>query len=253
MGYHYINLFHIICIYKNIYLFIYFFLFIYFSFIYIYIIYIYTNAYSRNLFRIFSDSLPSNLSDMYLDVLSGILTDMYSDSLLPIWRRCWHFIWHSISQVSWHPIWHISWHSVWHILWHSIWDPIWHVWRLRPGSAHWHRELALKVRQCPLRSTVEVHQCPLRSGTDGWGPAVTTDSYRELALPAVPTANESWQRSGRRRRKEKEGEGRRRKEKEGEGRRRVCTRTVALLRYGLFFCGCRPRSGRAVAQKHPSL
>ena len=35
--------------------------------------------------------------------------------------------------------------------------------RLRSGSAHWDLELAVEVRQCPLRP-----------GSRGWGPAVPT-------------------------------------------------------------------------------
>ena len=61
---------------------------------------------------------------------------------------------------------------------------------LRSGSAHCDLEVAVEVRQCPLRSgslrlrsgsahcdlevAVEVRQCPLRSATRGWCPAVHT-------------------------------------------------------------------------------
>ena len=61
---------------------------------------------------------------------------------------------------------------------------IWSL-RLRSGSAHWDLELAVEVRQCPLRPgsrgahcdlqlAVEVRQCPLGSGARGGGPAVPT-------------------------------------------------------------------------------
>ena len=107
-----------------------------------------------------------------------------------------HIFWHSI----WHIFWHSIWHSIWHIFWHSIWP-------LRSGSAHWDLELAVGVRQCPLRPgsrgwgpavptaicnsrlmsgsahwdlqlAVEVRQCPLGSGARGWGPAVPTATWK---------------------------------------------------------------------------
>ena len=83
------------------------------------------------------------------------------------------------------------------------------------GSAHWDLELAVEVRQCPLRSgargwgpavptgiwssrlrsgsahcdlelVVEVRQCPLRSGARGWGPAVPTGIWSLRLRSAVP-------------------------------------------------------------------
>ena len=77
--------------------------------------------------------------------------------------------------------------------------------QLRSGSAHWDLELAVEVRQCPLRS--EVRQCPLRSEVrlrsgsahwdlrSAWGPAVPTEIWgpavpTEIWGPAVPT--EIW-------------------------------------------------------------
>ena len=81
-----------------------------------------------------------------------------------IWHIFWHSIWHSIWHIFWHSIWHIFWHSIWHIFWHSVWHIFWHsIWPLRSGSAH-----------CDLEVAVEVRQCPLRSGSRGWGPAVPT-------------------------------------------------------------------------------
>ena len=47
---------------------------------------------------------------------------------------------------------------------------------LRSGSAH-----------CDLEVAVEVRQCPLRSGSRGWGPAVHTGIWSSRWGPAVPT------------------------------------------------------------------
>ena len=56
--------------------------------------------------------------------------------------------------------WHSIWHSFWHLLWHFIWpssicsDLYWHSLRrlaVRSGSAHWHQQLAVEIRQCPRR------------------------------------------------------------------------------------------------------
>ena len=140
------------------------------------------------------------------------------------WHIFWHIFWHSIWQIFWHSIWHIFWHSIWHIFWHSIWHIFWHIfwhsiwhsiwhifwhsiWPLRSGSAH-----------CDLEVAVEVRQCPLRSGSRGWGPAVPSDlevavEVRQCPLgrlcplgsgargggPAVPTG--IWTARRRRRRR----------------------------------------------------
>ena len=76
--------------------------------------------------------------------------------------------------------------------------------RLRSGSAHCDLEVAVEVRQCPLRSgrsgsahwdlelAVEVRQCPLGSGAHSGGPAVPTGIW---------TARRRWRRRMRRRRR----------------------------------------------------
>ena len=154
----------------------------------------------------------------------------------PIWQTFWHFIWHTFWHSIWHIFGHFFWHSIWHIFWHSdiSSDILAYLltfclaylltffltfflafylaylltfyltfFPLRSGSAHCDLEVAVEVRQCPLRSgsrgwgpavptaiwksglrsgsahwdlelTVEVRQCPLRSATRGWGPAVPT-------------------------------------------------------------------------------
>ena len=136
--------------------------------------------------------------------------------------------WFSQHKLLWHSIWHSFWHlfchsfrclfrrSIWHVFFSDhlfgilsgiltgilpgILSAIWCS-RLKFGRAHWHLEhavhtdleLAVEVRQCPLRSgaVVEARQCrlwshpavPLRSGACCWGPAVRTETWS----PAVPT------------------------------------------------------------------
>ena len=69
-----------------------------------------------------------------------------------MWHSMWHSFWHSI----WHSFWHSIWHSIWHIFWHLSWGPAVPTdigrWLLRSSGAHWDRELAVEVQQCPLRS-----------------------------------------------------------------------------------------------------
>ena len=90
----------------------------------------------------------------------------------------WHSFWHSI----WHSFWHSIWNSIWHIFWHLSWGPAvptglersavevqrcpldsrgprlrsssahWYPEMIVEGRAHWDRELAVEVQQCPLRS-----------------------------------------------------------------------------------------------------
>ena len=96
---------------------------------------------------------------------------------------------------------------------------IWSSW-LRSGSAHCDLEVAVEVRQCPLRSgksrlrsgsahcnlevAVEVRQCPLRSGARGGGPAVPTgiwsSRWRSGCASGIWTARRRTRRRWRRRR-----------------------------------------------------
>ena len=103
--------------------------------------------------------------------------------------------------------------------------------RLRSGSAHWDLELAVEVRQCPLRSgsrgwgpavptatwksrlrsgsahcdlevAVEVRQCPLGSGARGGGPAVPTGIWTARRRRRVRRwRRRRWSRGRRRRRR----------------------------------------------------
>jgi len=76
---------------------------------------------------------------------------------------------------------------------------------LRSGSAQCDLEVAVEVRQCPLRSgarahwdlelTVEVRHSPLESGARGGGPAVPTGIWT-----ARRRTRRRWRRRRRRRR-----------------------------------------------------
>ena len=129
----------------------------------------------------------------------------------------WHSLWRSIlafslaSSLQYSPTWALPYRKRQCSLRSRArsWRPtvpadIWSS-QLRSGSAHWDLELAVEVRQCPLRS--EVRQCPLRSEVrlrsgsahwdlrSAWGPAVPTEIWgpavpTEIWGPAVPT--EIW-------------------------------------------------------------
>ena len=80
----------------------------------------------------------------------------------------WHSLWHSIWHLSWHSFWHVFWRFFRHLFWHSVWQSVWHSsWHL-----FWH-----SLCQWNLELAVEVRQCPLRSGARGWGPAVRTEIW----------------------------------------------------------------------------
>ena len=124
---------------------------------------------------------------MYSDILLAYILTFYLTSF-------WHSIWHLFRHSFWHSIWHLVWHSIWPSIWDSFWHSFWPLSdilsgllsdilsdilcdilhsQLRPRSAHWDLELAVKVRQRPLRS-----------GARGRGPAVPTAIWS------------SWLRSG---------------------------------------------------------
>ena len=84
--------------------------------------------------------------------------------------------------------------------------------RLRSGSAHCDLEVAVEVRQCPLKSrlrsgsahcdlevAVEVRQCPLGSGARGGGPAVPTGIWTARRRRRVRRRRRQWRRRRRRR------------------------------------------------------
>ena len=84
----------------------------------------------------------------------------------------WHIFWHSFWHIFWHSFWHIFWHSFWRSFCHSFWQIFWHItWgpgrhteltgsRLRSGTPHWTRGIAVVVRHATLNSRAR-----------GWGPA----------------------------------------------------------------------------------
>ena len=159
------------------------------------------------------------------------------------WHSIWHIFWHIFWHILWHSIWHIFWHIylafylayllafylanllafyltfylaylltfflTFFLAFYLAYLLTFYLtsfltfFPLRSGSAHCDLEVAVEVRQCPLRSgsrgwgpavptgiwssqlrsgsahwdlelAVEVRQCPLRPGSRGWGPAVPT-------------------------------------------------------------------------------
>ena len=92
------------------------------------------------------------------------------------WHSFWHIFWHSVWHIFWHSVWHSFWHSIWHIFWHSIWHIFWHSshWGPAVPTAIWKSRLGSGSAHCDLEVAVEVRQCPLRPGSRGWGPAVPT-------------------------------------------------------------------------------
>jgi hypothetical protein len=81
----------------------------------------------------------------------------------------WHFIWYMILYI------YIFWQSIWHPFWHSIWHIFW-----------------------ALELAVEVRQCPLRSGTRSWNPRLPEEKEREKATklksrdPHLAGGGKSW-------------------------------------------------------------
>ena len=148
------------------------------------------------LFGIYSDSLFwHSIWHLFwhsiLAFYSGIHSGMHSGSLSGILFDIlfWHLFWHSLWHGHWDlalavEVWQCPLRSgarAWGLavpteIWSSRWGPavpteIWSS-RLRPGSAHWDLELAVEVRQCPLRS-----------GARGWGPAVPTEIWSSRLRP----------------------------------------------------------------------
>ena len=164
--------------------------------------------------------------------------DIYTFSYWQIfWHSIWHIFWHSIWHISWHFIWHLAYLLTFYLAYLLTFFLAYLLtfclaylltffltfflafylaylltfyltsfltfFPLRSGSAHCDLEVAVEVRQCPLRSgsrgwgpavpiatwksrlrsgsahcdlqlAVEVRQCPLGSGARGGGPAVPT-------------------------------------------------------------------------------
>ena len=105
---------------------------------------------------ILSDISSGILSSVLSGISSGILPDISSGILSDIPSG----ISSGILSGRWGP---------------AVPTAIWKL-RLSSGSAH-----------CDLEVAVEVRQCPLRPGSRGWGPAVPTGIWSSRWSPAVPT------------------------------------------------------------------
>ena len=139
----------------------------------------------------FSPLLADILADIFLNILSDILSPTFSLNffqtyLLTFLTYFWPFFLTSFLRRSfWTSFRHIFWHSFWLILWHLATTSLRHSFcnyyqsfrsRLRSGTPHWTRRIAVEVRHATLNS--RVRHATLNSRARGWGPARHTELTR---------------------------------------------------------------------------
>ena len=124
----------------------------------------------------------------------------------------WHSFWHTIWKYIWHKTFYLTvflaytltffltlsgifWHSILHLFRH----PFWHSFglsdvlsgiSLRPGSADeiWSSRLTSSSPHWDLELAVEVRQCPLRSGTRSWDPRLAYHRYSPIVFGWAPAS-----------------------------------------------------------------